>query len=208
TAGSATGRSMAGNRRAVYPRAPARGTAQSRGSGFSRELLIPGACRKTRGSSRSREESLLPPGLVEEAQELGARAGVLAEAAEHLRGDHAHPALVDAARGHAFVRGLDHHTHAARRQHPFDAMRDLRGHLFLHLETARVGLDHPRELADANHLAVRQVAHVRLADDRRHVVLAVALELDVAQHDHLVVSGDLLEGALEVLARIVGIAAE
>ena len=65
---------------------------------------------------------------------------------------------------------------------------DLRGHLFLHLEAARVGLDHARELADADDLAVGQVADVRAADDRRHVVLAVALELDVAQHDHLVVA--------------------
>src|SRR3546814_20867080 len=53
-----------------------------------------------------------------------------------------------------------------------------------------------------------QVADVGLADDRRHVVFAVALELDVAQHDHLVVAGNLLEGALQVLARIVGVAAE
>src|SRR5690606_26769395 len=133
---------------------------------------------------------------------------VVAEGAEHLRGHHAHAALVHAAGGHALVRADDHHAHAARLQHPLDAARDLRGHLLLHLEAARVGVHHPRELADADDLAIGQVADVRLADDRRHVVLAVRLELDVAQHDHLVVAGDLLEGAGEVLVRIQGVAAE
>ena len=106
-----------------------------------------------------------------------------------------HAALVHAARGHAFVRGLDHHADAARLQHVVDAVGDLRGHLFLHLEAARIGLDHARQLADADDLAVGQVADVRAADDRRHVVLAMAFELDVAQHDHLVVAVDFLEGA-------------
>jgi len=89
-----------------------------------------------------------------------------------------------------------------------DALRDLRGQLLLHLEAPRIALDHACELADADDLAIGQVADVGLADDRRHMVLAMALELDVAQHDQLVVAGDLLEGALEVFARLVGIAAE
>jgi hypothetical protein len=44
---------------------------------------------------------------------------------------------------------------------------------------------------------VGQVADVRLADDRHHVVLAMALEADVGQHDDLVVAVDLLERARE-----------
>src|SRR3546814_9093981 len=122
----------------------------------------PRLCRSRGAVARSR----LPPGLVQEAQELGARARILAEAAEHLRRHHAHPALVDAARGHAFVGGLDHHADAAWLEHAFDRRGDLRGHLFLHLEAARIGFDHARELADAHPLAVGQVADVGLADDR------------------------------------------
>src|SRR5690606_25601999 len=102
----------------------------------------------------------------DEAQELGAGARVLAEAAEHLGGHPRPAALVDAAGGHALVRALDHHAHADRLQHVLDALGDLRGHLLLHLEAARVGLDHARQLADAHHLARRQVADVDLADDR------------------------------------------
>ena len=40
-------------------------------------------------------------------------------------------------------------------QHVVDAVRDLRGHLFLHLEAARIGVDHARELADADDLVGR-----------------------------------------------------
>ena len=43
---------------------------------------------------------------------------------------------------------------------------------------------------------------MRPADDRRHVVFAMRLELDVAQHDHFVVAADFLEGAREVLVRV------
>src|SRR4249919_2357904 len=108
----------------------------------------------TRQSSRSS----LPPSSaagtdIDEPQELRARARILAETAEHLRGDHADAALVHAAGGHAFVRALDHHADAERLQHALDAAGDLRGHLFLDLEATGIGIDHARQLADADHLA-------------------------------------------------------
>jgi hypothetical protein len=83
----------------------------------------------------------------------------------------------------------------------FDAVGDLRGELFLHLEAAGEAVDHAGQLADADDAVGRQIADVRAADDRRHVMLAVALELDVAQHDHLVVAFDFLEGAAQVFGR-------
>src|SRR5580698_8363166 len=46
------------------------------------------------------------------------------------------------------------------------------------------------------------------ADDRREMVLAVRLEADIAQHHDLVIAAGLLEGALEIFARIVAIAGE
>ena len=130
----------------------------------------------------------------------------LAERAEHLAGDHRHAALVDAARGHALVHRLDHDADAARLQHVVDAAGDLGRHLLLDLEATREDVDDARELRDADHLGRRQVAHVGPADDRRHVVLAVRLELDVAQHDHLVVAGHLLERAAQVVAGVDGVA--
>ena len=145
---------------------------------------------------------------VDERQELVAGAGIRPERAEHLRGDHRHAALVDAPGGHALVRGFDHDAHALRQQHVVDAASNLGGHFFLHLEAAREHVHHPGELADADHLARGQVAHVRAPDDGRHVMLAVRLELDVAQHDHLVVTGRFFEGAQQVLARVDGVARE
>ncbi len=60
-----------------------------------------------------------------------------------------------------------------------------------------VGVHHARQLADADHPAVRQVGDVGPADDRHHVVLAVAFQADVAQQDDLVVALNLLEGPLQ-----------
>src|SRR5690348_2249317 len=50
---------------------------------------------------------------VDETQELGAGAGVLAEHSEHSARDHLHAALVDATSRHALVRGVDDHADAA-----------------------------------------------------------------------------------------------
>lgn len=55
---------------------------------------------------------------------------------------------------------------------------------------------------------VRQVTDVRLADDGRHVVLAVAFEADVVHDDHLVVALDLGEGASQDFGRVLRIAGE
>ncbi len=46
---------------------------------------------------------------------------------------------------------IDDHADAARLQHLVDAGGDLRGELFLYLEAPREAIDHPRELADADH---------------------------------------------------------
>src|SRR6056297_4117600 len=74
--------------------------------------------------------------VVDHAQEFRARAGVLADGAEHLARDHRYTGLVDAAGGHALVLGLDHHADALRLQHVLDGIGDLGGHLLLHLEAA------------------------------------------------------------------------
>ena len=68
--------------------------------------------------------------------------------------------------------------------------------------------DHPSELADANNVAVWNVGHPGLANDGRHVMLAMALETNATQHDHFVIAFDFLEGLLQDLGRILGIADE
>ena len=47
----------------------------------------------------------------------------------------------------------------------------------------------------------RHVGDERLAEERRHVVLAMALDVDVLEHDHVVIALHVLEGARELFGR-------
>ncbi len=47
-----------------------------------------------------------------------------------------------------------------------------------------------------------------MADDRRHVMLAVAFETNAAQHDHFVITFDFLEGLLQDRLGILIVAAK
>src|SRR5690625_3051074 len=47
---------------------------------------------------------------------------------------------------------------------------------------------------------------MRLADDRRHVMLAEAFEADIAESNHLVISFDFLEGPLKHVDRVLIVA--
>jgi hypothetical protein len=69
-----------------------------------------------------------------------------------------------------------------------------------------VDVHHPRELADADDATLRDIGHPGAADDRRHVVLAMAFEANAAQDDHLVIAFDLLKGLLQDFGRILRIA--
>jgi hypothetical protein len=115
---------------------------------------------------------------------------------------------VHAARGHALVAGIDHHRDAARLQHLLQGVGDLRRHLLLDLQPLGIAVEQPRQLADPDHAMVRQIGDVRAADDRRQVMLAMALEAHVPEHDHLVVAVGLLESALEDRMRLLVVAAE
>jgi len=118
------------------------------------------------------------------------------------------PGLMHAARRHALVRRLDDDRDALRLQHLLQRVRDLHRHLLLDLQALRIDVDEPRELRDADDAMARQVGDVRAADDRHHVVLAIALDAHVPQHDHLVVTLDLLEGAREQRGGVDAVATE
>jgi hypothetical protein len=78
----------------------------------------------------------------------------------------------------------------------------------LDLQAPCINLNHSRELADADHTAIGNVGHPCAADNGRQVVLATALEADTAQHDHLIVAFDLIEGFAQHRRRILTIADE
>src|SRR5580765_8494351 len=68
-------------------------------------------------------------------------------------------------------------------------------------------MEHTRKLADPDDLIPRQVGDRCLADDWRHVVLAVRLEGNVLQENYLIVPADFLEGAAEMNRRILFVSA-
>jgi len=155
--------------------------------------------------ARSLRDAVRAP---DDGQELGASARIGPEMAEQLARDHRDAVLAHATRRHALVRAFHDDTDALRFEHVLNAVRDLGRHGLLHLEPAGKGLDDACELAYPDDFAIGQIADMDLADDRRHVVLAVRFEAYVAQHDHLVVAVDLVERAAQKLDGILTIAAE
>ena len=69
-----------------------------------------------------------------------------------------------------------------------DRGRDLRGHVLLRLQAARIDVDQPRELGQPDHPVDRLVGDMRLADERHHVMLAMGVEGDVAHQHEIVVA--------------------
>src|SRR5215207_5679383 len=169
---------------------------------------LPFRTSATRSSSGRRERSrstltgcisdLLSSSVksADSGQELVTSGRVISERAQHAARDHGHPMLPHASRGHAGVARPNHHSNAPRVEDLRDRVRDLGREPLLDLEPARISLDHPRQLRDADHPVVRKVAHMGDAFDSGYVVLAAGLEWDVPQYNHLVVTTDLLEGPL------------
>ena len=79
---------------------------------------------------------------------------------------------------------------------------------FLRLQAVGKQVDDPCDLRQPHDLSVRHVAHMGAADDRHHVVLAMAVEGDVAHHDHVVIALHVLERAPQIGERILFVAGE
>lgn len=109
---------------------------------------------------------------------------------------------------HALVLTFDNHADALRFQDVLYAMGDLRGHRLLHLQPPREGLYDAGELADSDDLSVRQVADMDFAEYGSEVMLAVRLEVNVSQDDHLVIAVHFLKSAAEEVDRVLTVAAE
>ena len=78
----------------------------------------------------------------------------------------------------------------------------------LGLQAMGEDIDDARDLGQADNLAVRQIADMRLADDRHHMMLAMRVECYVLDDDEVVIAGDFLEGAAELLGRAHVVAVE
>ena len=116
--------------------------------------------------------------------------------------------MLHAAGAHALVLGVDQHGDAGGREVVLDGVGDLHGHGLLGLETLGEDLDQTGQLGETDDLAGRHVRDPGLAQERRHVVFAVALHVDAAQHDHVVIALHVLEGARQLLGRVAVVAGE
>ena len=142
-----------------------------------------------RGSACIGEVSSFRSPSLYERQELLPHLFVFPERPEDGRRRHLGILLLDAAHHHAEVLRLydDANSLGAGLRH--NSLRDLLGHALLYLEPARVHVDYARKLRDAEYLALRNVADRALAVERKHMVLAERIELDVLQYHHVVRAG-------------------
>jgi hypothetical protein len=76
------------------------------------------------------------------------------------------------------------------------------------LQALRISIHHPGKLADADDPTARHVRHPGLARNRRHVMLAMALEAYATEHDHFVITFNFLEGLLQNQRGILAVTGE
>lgn len=112
--------------------------------------------------------------LYDEREKFLPRDRIVTEAAEHTAGHRVGVVLTDAAGRHAVVGRLEHDADALRPQHVLNGIGDLRRHLLLDLEPFGVSFDHACQLGDADDTPGRHIGHPGTADDRCHMMLAVA----------------------------------
>src|SRR5580704_12532821 len=164
--------------------APAARSASAVAAPIPRDAPVTSAVRPA-----SKSRSVL---VVGEPQKLIARLRVVTEAAAQGAGDGLGVLLLHAAHHHAQVLGLDDDADAARAERLLEGQCDLLGEPLLDLEPPGIYIDDAGHLREADDAAIRDLRHVRAAEERQHVVLAQRVELDVPHHDHALVPG-LLE---------------
>ena len=92
---------------------------------------------------------------------------------------------------------VDEDGDTARLQRLLNAVGDLRGQRLLRLQALRETVENARQLRNADDAPVGHVGDMRHAQNGHHVMLAMAFHADRAQHHHVVIALDLLEGAGE-----------
>jgi hypothetical protein len=75
----------------------------------------------------------------------------------------------------------------------------------LNLHALGIDLDDTCQFGNTDNPVARQIADMRPPDDRRHMMLAVGNETNVAQQNHFVIPGDFLECPAQQLVRIFAI---
>ena len=103
---------------------------------------------------------------------------------------------------------VDDHCDAVGAECFVDGIRDLRGQFFLDLQALAEDVDDAHKFRQSHHAAVWDVCDMRFAHERHHVMLAVAVNLDVLEEDEFVVAFDFREGSLQWLVGISAVSPE
>src|SRR5581483_2211783 len=140
--------------------------------------------------------------VVREPQEFIPRLPIVAETAAQGTGDRLGVLLLHPTHHHAQMLRLDDHTDTARTQFLFKRQSDLLGQPLLDLQAPGEHVDHARHFGESDDAPVRNVGHVRPAEEWQHMVLAQRVELDVPHHDHALVAGLLEERVADDLGRV------
>src|SRR4029453_10323816 len=152
-----------------------------------------------------RRSNLEPPARLDQLHELGPRLRPFTERPQHRRGDRFRVLLLHAAHQHTQVDRFHPPRHTARLERLVQRAGDLGRQPLLHLQTPTEHLDEPRNLGEADDLAIGQIGDVALAHEGQQVVLAHRAEVDVLHDHHLFVVLDE-HGAVENFLHVLGIA--
>jgi len=145
---------------------------------------------------------------IQRRQKFLPRRGLPPENAQHAARHHGDARLVDAPGGHAVMHRFDHHRDAQWFEDFVQARSDLGGHFLLDLQALGIHIDEPRQLGNSDHAPPWHIGDVRLADDRREVMLAMRLERDIPQRNDFVVARDLFKCPAQVVGGVLLIAGE
>jgi len=96
------------------------------------------------------------------------------------------------------VSRLEHDRHPEWLEMGPNAVGDFGRETFLNLEATGVAVQHAGELGNPDDAVAGKIRDVRLADDRRHVMLAMGEKRDVLEKDDVVVTPDLFERSFQM----------
>ena len=125
-----------------------------------------------------------------------------------MAGDRHDIGFVYASCRHALVLGFEKNRDALRLQRLRDRVVDLCGQALLILQTPRMGFHNARQFGYSDKARIRNIRQMRIADKRRDMVLAMGFDLNVLKKNHILVRADLIETFLEIIFRVLPIAAE
>src|ERR1700737_1646981 len=110
----------------------------------------------------------------------------IAESAQHGAGYGSRMLFLDATHHHAEMARLANHAYAPRFHHLLQGFSDFLRQALLNLEPPGEHVHDTWNFAQPNNLVLGQISHVHGPEERKQVMLAHAVELNVSHHDHFI----------------------